>query len=117
MEKGFVYRNILENKKIYKFQMAGIVSDFIFSKELFIKNSDISIFLNVVFDLKFKDYVMKSRTLIVSRTIKKICNSDENTISYYRKQLLSFVNDNWYSDEKISSNKKNNLSEWVNGDM
>ncbi|MFR8990612.1 MAG: hypothetical protein ACLVH9_05530 [Fusobacterium sp.] len=108
-----LYRNELKNKSIYKYKIAGIVSELLFSKKIFSKNSDIKLFLKEVFELEFKEYVMKSRTLIVSHIIKLIYISEEE--NDYKKNLLKFIN---FKIEEIKKNEnikidKNEFDGWV----
>lgn len=108
-----LYRNELKNKTIYKYKIIGIVSELLFSKKIFLKNSDINYFLMQVFKIQFKEYVMKSRTLVVSHIIKIIFMlEDENS---YRKELLQFIND---KIEEIKFNEeikdeKNEFNGWI----
>lgn len=108
-----LYRNELKNKSIYKYKITGIVSELLFSKKIFPKNNDIKLFLKEVFELEFKEYVMKSRTLIVSHLIKLIYISEEE--NDYKKNLLKFIN---FKIEEIRKNEnikmdKNEFDGWI----
>lgn len=117
MEKKFLYRSSLKDKNIPTFQMLGIVSEIILSKELFKKNTDISKFLMEVFDLSYKEYVMRSRTLILSRTVRHIYDSEDKNYQMFRKRLLNFIEKVYYKDDtKDKKTKKNSVSEWVTRD-
>lgn len=114
MYKNLVlYRNELKNKSIYKYKVMGIVSDILLSKKIFLKNSDINFFLKEVFDIEFKDYIMKSRTLITSHVIKVIYNSEDD--SSYRKKLLSFISDNieTFKLSEALKEEKNDFDGWI----
>ncbi|HII4232099.1 TPA: hypothetical protein ACY4LH_002878, partial [Enterococcus faecium 1,230,933] len=63
-----LYRNELKNKVLPKYKILGIVTEIILSKELFQKNVDLKPFLENVFGVSYKDYVMRSRTMILART-------------------------------------------------
>ena len=54
MDNRFLYRSSLKSKDIPKFQMMGITSELILSKQVFPKNIEITSFLNVVFNVEFK---------------------------------------------------------------
>ena len=84
-----LYRNELKNKNVARYKLIGIVAELIFSREIFKKNSDISEFLEKVFRIEYKEYIMKSRTLIISHISKNIVKLDnfEN-----KKELLGFIN-------------------------
>ncbi|MFW2901723.1 hypothetical protein ACN6J9_14315 [Carnobacterium maltaromaticum] len=111
-----MYRSSLKSKDIPKFQMMGITSELILSKQVFPKNTEISSFLKVVFNLEFKNYVMKSRTLILSRTVRAIERCSENEHQDYRRKLLNFVEE-YYESEAVSKNaSKSSISKWVTGE-
>lgn len=94
--------------------MLGIVSEIILSKELFKRNTDISQFLMKVFDLSYKEYVMRSRTLILSRTVRHIYDSKDKNYQIFRKNLLNFIEEAYYKDKKEDKKtKQNSVSEWV----
>lgn len=108
-----LYRNELKNKIIPKYKIIGIVTELLFSKKIFNKNQEIKDFIKNVFDVEFKDYIMKSRTMIVAR-ISKIIISCENDAKYKNK-LLEFIN---IQIEIIKKNnnikeKKNEFDGWI----
>lgn len=114
MENKFLYRSSLKAKNVPVYQMMGIVSEIILSKTLFKRNSDISDFINKVFDIEFKNYVMKSRTMILARTIRLISNSSDVEYQTYRKKLLTFIEE-YYDNNSDNRNKNNHISvsKWV----
>ena len=67
-----LYRNELKNSKIQTYKLIGIVSELVLSKEIFKNNIDIEDFIVNVFNLRFKDYLYKSRTLLVARLTREI---------------------------------------------
>lgn len=108
-----LFRNELKNKSIYKYKVIGIVTELLLSKKIFVKNLEIRFFLMQVFNLELKEYIMKSRTLIVAHLIRKIENieNEEN----YKKELLFFINqkiEELKEDENIK-NKKNEFDGWI----
>lgn len=108
-----IFRNELKNKHVHKYKLTGIFSQLIFSKEIFKKNSDIDNFIQDVLDLSFKAYVMKSRTMIVSKISKLIF--DSNDINKYIKPLSIFINikiDELKPPENLA--KKDTLDGWIN---
>lgn len=110
----YEYRSSLKNKEISLFLILGIVAEIILSKMIFKKNKDISDFLKTVFKIEFKEYIMKSRTTIMAKLLKKIYSSNEQEIQKYRKNLLNYIESNFYNKE--NNNKKqpnNNLSKWI----
>lgn len=106
-DKLILYRNELKNKQIYKYKMLGIVVEILFSKKIFPKNTDIKHFLLEVFNIEFKEYVMKSRSMIVARICKIISVSEDE--KGYSQKLLVFTN------KKIEEIKNNdNIKEQKN---
>ncbi|WP_117017118.1 hypothetical protein [Aeribacillus pallidus] len=57
--------------------LIGSISQLILQKKIYKRNNDISDLIKEVFETEFLDYVMKSRTLLVSRIIRIIDSSDE----------------------------------------
>lgn len=113
MDNKYLYRSSLKNKDIPRFSMMGIVSELILSKEVFHKNSDIEVFLKDIFNVEFRNYVIKSRTLIVSRVIRTIDKSTVDDYSTYRARLLKFI-DSLYEIEKSKKDvNKTAASQWV----
>lgn len=112
-ENLILYRNELKNKNIPKYKIIGIIVELIFSKEIFKSNKEIGIFLKEVFNIEFKNYVMKSRTMIVSRVCKKIL--DDSNINY-KNRLIEFINKQ--IDVLKNSNdikeKRNEFDGWIN---
>lgn len=116
MYKNLVmYRNELKNKIIPNYKMLGIVTEIILSKELFKKNIDLEEFLSGIFNVTYKEYVMKSRTMILARTNRLINNCSSDEMEEYRKQLNSFV---VKSIDVLSKNEsyesKNIFNGWLN---
>lgn len=94
--------------------MIGIVSEIILSRELFKQNTDIAKFLMEIFDLSYNEQVMRSRTLILSKTVQHIYDSDAKNYQIFRKRLLNFIEKAYYKDDnKDKKTKKNPVSEWV----
>lgn len=111
--KLILFRNELKNKQIYSYKIIGITCELIFSKEIFPKNKDIVVFLNEVFGITYKDYILKSRTMIVAKLSKFLYSSDEYLI--YSKKILIFVNENiekFKISESIKETKRS-LDGWI----
>lgn len=108
-----LYRNELKIKNIPKYKILGIITELIFSTEIFSRNLEIKEFLKDVLSTEYKDYVMKSRTLIVAKICRQI-TSVENC-SDAQKKLYKFVCnkiDQLYSDEEVNK-KKNTFDGWM----
>ena len=85
-----LYRNELKNKNVPKYKIIGIVTELIYSKVIFNKNKEIFNFIKDVFGIELKDYILKSRTMIVAKVSRVIINS-ENVIEC-KKELYEFIN-------------------------
>lgn len=81
-----LYRNELKNTKIQTYKLVGIVCEIVLSKEIFKNNSEIEEFIVNVFNLKFKNYLYKSRTLLVARLTREILKND----SYAKRTKLLY---------------------------
>lgn len=99
-----------------KHVLLGVSSSIILSKEIFPKNDDLKIFLKETYNLEFRDYVFKSRTLIVARVIRHINKLESNDTEKLRKSLLLFI------DKLLNINASKNtsksdirLSNWIRG--
>ena len=114
--KLVVYRSELNSKAISKYKILGILCELILSKELFKRNSDISIFLKEVLFLEFKEYVFASRASILSRTIREIPKEKEEKYTIYKNNLLNFVIKNIEiikKEKNIIEKKEKFLDGWI----
>lgn len=111
------YRSELKSKNISKYKLIGISAELVLSVSLFPKNLDLIPFLNGVFNVSYKEYIMKSRTLIVARTIRLIYEMDVLEFEKCRKVILEFVNLASESNDKLNHKKKKNDSfeKWMDG--
>jgi len=109
--KLILFRNELKNKQVYTYKLIGITSELIFSKEIFPKNKDISIFIENVFGITYKDYIMKSRTMVVAKISRLLYNANEQ--STYNKELLLFINEIIEKLKIPENEKKSNLDGWI----
>ena len=110
--KLILFRNELKIKSIETYKIIGIVTEIIFSKEILPKNNDIKIFLKDVFYLEYKDYIMKSRTMIVSKISKFIIISENK--NEFIKNLTIFINDKIdHFKSKENYKEKNNFDGWI----
>lgn len=111
------YRSELKSKNIAKYKLIGINSELILNTSIFTKNDDIASFLSTVYDLQYKDYVFKSRTMILARTTRDIYKMDEKEFEISRKNLLLFINKS--IEATISYNniksKNDNFGKWMDG--
>lgn len=110
-----LYRNELKNKSIPKYKMVGMVTELLYSKIIFKHNRDISYFIKDVFNLEFKDYVMKSRSMIAARIGRIILEPEKDINTNYKNKLFDFVNlqiEVLKKDQNIKQ-KKNEFDGWI----
>lgn len=104
--------------------LIGLSTLILFSKELFPKNTDIEPFIKEVFNLSFKGYLYKSRTLLVARVNKYIyINLTEKEVKEKIDQINYMLNRNDNSMENVERKKnikprkrskaEENLSKWL----
>ncbi|MGL5330092.1 MAG: hypothetical protein ACRDD7_12555 [Peptostreptococcaceae bacterium] len=109
-----LYRNELKNKNIPKYKVIGIVTELLYSKQIFNKNSEIVIFIKDVFNTEFKDYIMKSRSMIIAKVSKLIIESKSDT--QYKANLLKFINlkiEVLKEENKGIKENKNDFDGWI----
>lgn len=84
----------------------------IYSKSIFKRNQDVAQFLENTFNIKYKDYIISSRTLIAANVTQWLLGS-ENFM--YKKELINFINikiEELKENEEIKE-KKNNFDGWI----
>lgn len=84
-----LFRNELKNKSVSKYKLIGIIIELIYSKSIFKRNQDVAQFLEDTFNIKYKDYIISSRTLIAANVTQWLLGS-ENFM--YKKELINFIN-------------------------
>lgn len=87
--KLVLFRNELKNRNVSRYKLIGIITELIMSKEIFEKNKDISAFMQDIFGVTLKDYILKSRSQIMAYTCRIILSHEdfEN-----KDKLLKFIN-------------------------
>lgn len=106
-----LFRNELKNKSVPKYKIIGIVSELLLSKKVFKANTEIESFLKQVFDLEFKTYVFRSRTLIVARVSREILAIENDGI--YKNKLYRFIQSKIDSLKDDNHDEKNQLNGWM----
>ncbi|NTM27961.1 hypothetical protein HQ710_11860 [Enterococcus faecium] len=112
--KTFINKIDTKTVELLKINIYGAISYLILSKEIFKKNKDISLFLNII-DISVKDYVMKSRTLLLSRIIRELEKMDIEQLKEVYKKTLNYI---FALDEpesmKVKNRKKNSIDSVLN---
>lgn len=110
------YRSELKSKDIKSYKLIGITSEMILSTELFPRNEELIDFLKTIFNLSYKEYVFKSKTLVIARTSRDIFNMDKSDFESSRKKLYKFVT--YLLDDEIDqtpAGKSTKLNRWIEG--
>lgn len=85
-------KNILLDKLLF----LSILIDFISDKEIFKRNKQVADFLDVKLDIKFPEYVKKSRPLLIGKTInhymKLELTSYDNELNIIYKAISNVLN-------------------------
>ena len=114
-EKLILFRNELKNKMIYNYKLSGIVSELLFSKKIFSKNTEIKNFIKEIFNIELKGYILKSRISVEGKISKLIIESEEKENCNYKKNLSIFINEKIALFKKSGKLKeeKNNFDGWL----
>ncbi|HEL2254969.1 TPA: hypothetical protein U1Z40_001439 [Streptococcus suis] len=106
------YINILNRSEIKKYNLIGLNSEILLSKNLFKYNTEISSYLSQVFEIEFLPYVMRSRTTIVARLTREIYKYDEKQIDIARKKMLKYLKSINAEQKQNKQEGSNNLLSW-----
>ncbi|WP_088052526.1 hypothetical protein [Virgibacillus dakarensis] len=111
------YRSELKSKNVAKYKLIGINSELILNTTIFPRNKDIVAFLKTIYNLTYRIYIIKSRTLILARTTRDIYEMDSKEYEISRKKLLDFVNGylELSAKNKESITTNNDFSKWMDG--
>lgn len=117
MNDILIFINELKDKSIKKYKMIGIISSLVLSFNIFKKNENLKPFVLEIFQLteQFKNYAYASRTILVSKLVRKIYDSDEKYYEIVRGNLLLFLI-NLSKEENMSKPKKggsSSIGEWI----
>lgn len=100
----------VEDIDLLRFEMYGIFTTIILSKEIFKNNKEIKNFIDL-FSIDSKPYMLKSRTIILSKVIRHIEKIDKVELVEYRKKLKEIYITNKYESNTISNKKEKNYME------
>ena len=109
------YRSELKSKNIARYKLIGITTELILDNELFLKNEDIIPFLDEVCKLEFKDYIIKSRTMIVARTSREIYKLDIKMYDQKKKRMFKFLNLILDKEDINSKSGSKDFTKWMDG--
>lgn len=114
--------NKLSLSHLSKEEFIGLLTLAIYSKEIFHKNQDLDAFTEGFFNIKYKPYVLSSRTLICARLMRDVSGFEENKVKNIQKDLRKFfkilIDEDQPSFEKRKrkeSNANTDLTTWIAG--
>jgi hypothetical protein len=103
----------INDLSLLKYELYSIFVYLILSKEEFKNNKDINTFLGTL-NINFKEYVMKSRTLIIAKVLRLIEKGDTIRLQLYKDILVNIylkkLDENYPEKPKI---KKQNTSNYM----
>ncbi|MFP8915275.1 hypothetical protein ACLI5Y_00475 [Enterococcus innesii] len=105
--KTFINKIDTKTVELLRINLYGAVSYLILSKEIFRKNKDISIFLKII-DISVKDYVMRSRTLLLSRIIRELEKMEIEQLKEVYTKTLDYIFTIDESESNIGKKRKKN---------
>ncbi|MEC1555125.1 hypothetical protein P9D28_22240 [Bacillus haynesii] len=111
------YRSELKSKNVARYKIIGITTELLLDTNLFNKNEEIVPFLRKIYKLSFKDYIIKSRTLIIARISREIYKLDSKEYDNLRKSMLVFLNNylEFEDQNKSTKNGKKDFTKWMDG--
>jgi septum formation topological specificity factor MinE len=111
------YRSELKSKNVAKYKLIGITTELILNTSIFSRNEDIVPFLKTIYKLTYKEYIIKSRTMILARTARDIYKMDNKEYETLRKKLLDFVNGyiELSAQNKEFKTSNSDFSKWMDG--
>lgn len=121
LDKETIYiKNLLvdldkkSNEEKLRINLYTIMITAILSKKIFVKNSDIPEFISKL-NIHYKDYVYRSRTLVVARIIREIEKSDKTKLLVFVSELKELLfesnnSSNHDNKKKLQTKGTNNNS-------
>lgn len=106
----------ITNLNLLRYELFAIFATTILSKEEFKSNKDITNFLDI-FGITFKEYVMKTRTLIMAKTLRIIEKLEMNDLNIYKedlKRLYLIESDDDHTKNNATSQEKNYMKDILN---
>lgn len=90
----------INNPDLLRYELYAILTTLILSKEEFKQNKDINEFL-IYLHINFKGYILKTRTLIMAKTLRIVEKADNDNLENYKKAIV-----NLYLSDKVTSDLK-----------
>jgi len=111
----------VETSYISKEELIGLTISMMLSKDIFKTNKDVSDFASQEINLDFLEYAIKSRTLMIARTARKISEFDDKD----QKKLVSSIRNYCFNHmiledkhqknhtEKSKNNANKSMEKWI----
>ncbi|TYA11246.1 hypothetical protein FRY98_18940 [Paenibacillus faecis] len=95
VNEEIIYKKIdglrrIKNPELIRFELFSILTSLLLSKNEFKNNTEIVSFLSSL-NIEFKEYVFKSRTLILARVLRTVENLDESALELYTNILENML--------------------------
>ncbi len=116
-------QSYLKKNSISVIDLIGIIALMIITRDIFKKNSEVYDFVNDILDVRFPQYVIKSRTLMVARINRLLVGMDESQIkkiqlnltSYLEEVNISEMEERFITHKKKKKNENEKLEKWLKG--
>ncbi|WP_052098196.1 hypothetical protein [Paenibacillus stellifer] len=108
----------IKNPELIRFELFSILTSLLLSKNVFKNNSEIVSFLSSL-NIEFKEYVFKSRTLILARVLRTVENLDESMLEMYMNILENMLIRKTEDTEEVQNketkqrNEKNSTNNYI----
>lgn len=108
----------IKNPELIRFELFSILTSILLSKDVFKNNSEIVSFLSSL-NIEFKEYVFKSRTLIIARVLRTVENLDESMLELYMIALENVLRRETENTEETKNketkqqNEKNSSNNYI----
>lgn len=79
--------NDIKDLELVRMEIYSVIVSMIFSKEEFKTNMEIAHLMDSM-SIDYRDYVLKSRTIILSKVLRKVQKADENTLRKYIESIV-----------------------------
>lgn len=97
------------NEEKLRINLYSIMTTVLLSKNIFKKNTDISLFM-IKLNIEFKEYVYRSRTSLIARMIREIESADKNKLLVLTNELKTLLFSTPDEQNRLKKNNSNSNS-------
>lgn len=108
---------LMNSSRLDRYTYVGITIDMILSKDIFAANKNIEPFLQDIYNLKFKEYVISSRTNICARLIRHLTALSDEELKKSKMKIVEYL-DQYFEgikNDTKNTNSNDNYSKWLKG--